>query len=174
MGTNSDFAKLAKIIKNGKIPRDNWHGKGKEYETAQRDKSESSVESKSESSDNMDHLLPINIVKSKQSQQQRKKGKPKGKNSHFAMNKSVPLDGDELSNKLKRLRNDRTMIREKQNRKLQERKKKKYNQYSQYHSQQPAVHSYHHPRAYLDYLFLFLIMKCSPLSDWICCFISFG
>merc|ERR1712241_656573 len=30
--TKSDFEKLENIIKHGKIPKDNWHGKGNSYE----------------------------------------------------------------------------------------------------------------------------------------------
>merc|ERR1719297_288448 len=41
--TISDFEKLEKIIKKGKIPKDNWHGKGKEYDDESERVSESST-----------------------------------------------------------------------------------------------------------------------------------
>merc|ERR1712129_216962 len=131
--TNSDFAKLEKIIKSGKMPRDNWHGKGKAYEQQSvQQESESSMDSKSESSDGMNQqqqlLLTVMEEETKpMSMKKAKKGIP-------LSNKSVPLDGDELSNKLKRLRNDRMIIREKQNRKLEKMKSKQsaYSKYSKY------------------------------------------
>jgi len=130
--TNSDFAKLEKIIKSGKMPRDNWHGKGKAYEqqTVQQE-SESSMDSKSESSDGMQQQqqLLLTVMEEETKPMSMKKA---NKSIPKLSNKSVPLDGDELSNKLKRLRNDRMIIREKQSRKLEQRKNKKYSQYSKY------------------------------------------
>ena len=86
--THSDFEKLEKIIKKGKIPQDNWHGKGKEYETENCavSVSESSEESKSESSEEMEmeykqnvQLLPVPNI------QQQNEERIRRKNGHFAV-----------------------------------------------------------------------------------------
>merc|ERR1712176_1270433 len=129
--THSDFEKLEKIIKKGRIPKDNWHGKGKEYEqnalhSVDENGSESSMDSKSESSDicdNAQSLLPVPNMHINDDRSSAKSKKRKKKKGHFSVNKSVPLDGNELSNKLKKVKKDRIMVREKQ------RKRKNYNHY---------------------------------------------
>merc|ERR1711902_362427 len=99
--------------------------------------SESSMDSKSESSDicdNVQSLLPVpNMHMNIDDRSSAKSKKRKTKKGHFSVNKSVPLDGNELSNKLKKVKKDRIMVREKQ------RMRKNYNQYSNYNN-----HHYHH------------------------------